>query len=182
LTIDASIVPISVPNVTEMATSHLFTGGRSGSGAFTVFAPRAVDEKLDERLGACHAARSRSRPRRRGDLPFAPKQATAKELSGSRRSRRSRWPRLRSLRGARAARASSAFGRAPRRLAGETSERNGRCASTWRRASGKNRRAARGIPDVFERFQTGVELFEHFRAPVDQKRFDERVAKSAKRL
>ena len=32
LTIDASIAPISVPNVIETVTSHLLTGGRAGVG------------------------------------------------------------------------------------------------------------------------------------------------------
>ncbi len=33
LTIDESIVPISVPNVIETVTSHLLTGGRAAGAA-----------------------------------------------------------------------------------------------------------------------------------------------------
>src|SRR5689334_22759219 len=44
LTIDESIVPMSVPNVTEMVTSHLLTGGRAaaGVGAITIAAELAA--------------------------------------------------------------------------------------------------------------------------------------------
>ena len=34
LTIDASIAPISVPNVMDTVTSHLLTGGRSAAAQF----------------------------------------------------------------------------------------------------------------------------------------------------
>src|SRR2546430_7107872 len=42
LTIDASIAPISVPNVIETVTSHLLTGGRSACTAGSVIVPAVI--------------------------------------------------------------------------------------------------------------------------------------------
>src|SRR5689334_12767100 len=51
LTIDASIAPISVPNVIEIVTSHLLTGARAAGAAGRVMVPAVIAESCPSPVG-----------------------------------------------------------------------------------------------------------------------------------